>query len=682
MKITELRIKNFRNIEDAVYLNVPLKGCFIGPNAQGKTNSLVAAYWCMCDIMLDGSSDFASMKPLSNKRATTEVEMLFEDGFSIRKTFREKWTTTRGSSEETLAGHETVYYLNGIKTPKKKKKKEIIAHFKVDTTGFKGKFDIMQAITNPYYFQQCDWKVLREFVIWLCGDVSDEDVIEADERLKPVVELLKNQYQLKTGKAKTALKQELKQMQQQASSLSSQIEGAKNAANRPTDEEVDAAKKRIREIDAQIDRLEHPDIQADMKQLNADRTAKEAEISEEKARIAGQKAANAAKQQEEFYSVNNKLMEVKEKIARFNNQKVLVGNLKENAQAQQETVKGKQARIAELESEIKGERARYMTLLDWKVPEYAKCPNCGYVNEETEKTLRAENQASLEECASRGKSLAENIQRMQLSLKEEQAKLERLNSQAFDAEQKLADPNEIEALRKTMDDLQAKVDSLRQVSEAGFETSEKLSKLNDELNFILGKIRFAKMEQSQAAGNNSSEIEALKKERAENETVVKNQAAWEVNAAFIERAKTEKTAALKKTASIEQLLAQLDWYIQKKLEVFKSRISSVFGEMGFQLVQENIKEGSWNEVCVPQVVGTDTPICDGSGSERIISGIHFIECVKKKLGLPDLPIIVDEADKLDSKHLAEIDTGSQILTTMVDDIHYTKVELIEIGGKI
>ena len=81
-------------------------------------------------------------------------------------------------------------------------------------------------------------------------------------------------------------------------------------------------------------------------------------------------------------------------------------------------------------------------------------------------------------------------------------------------------------------------------------------------------------------------------------------------------------------------------------------------------------------MCYPSVLDKNTPFEDGSGSEKILTGIYLAECVKRHLGLGDLPYIFDECDKLDTASLAAIPTQAQIITTKVDDINYNKVTLI------
>lgn len=133
-----------------------------------------------------------------------------------------------------------------------------------------------------------------------------------------------------------------------------------------------------------------------------------------------------------------------------------------------------------------------------------------------------------------------------------------------------------------------------------------------------------------------------------------------------------------KQCEYESKLMLVEKFTQTKLSMLQSNVEKVFGkEVKFTLVKSNIKEGSWDEVCYPSVFGKDTPFKKGSESEKIITGIYLIECVKKKMNIPDLPIIFDAGSELDTQSLnTRLNTNAQLIMTKVDDIHYTDVTLI------
>ena len=130
---------------------------FQGPNRQGKTNTILAIYWAITDFLMDGSSDFASFKPLDDTKKKVSVELEF-DTFKLKKEFYEKWTKTRGSEEETMTGHNTDYYIDDIKTKVTDAKKELMQKFGIDGKTDIAKFDLLRAVMDPYYLAKNDWK--------------------------------------------------------------------------------------------------------------------------------------------------------------------------------------------------------------------------------------------------------------------------------------------------------------------------------------------------------------------------------------------------------------------------------------------------------------------------------------------------------------------------------------------
>lgn len=160
MKLREVVISNFRNIGFAGYelgkINV-----FTGPNRQGKTNTIEAVYWALADYLLDGSSDFVSLKPHNNSKEVVSVELIF-DTFTFKKTYCEKWTKTRGSNEVLMTGHDTEYFIDDVKYNVSEGKKMLLEKLGLSDVKTNSKIDIVRSILDPYYLaHNVPWKDLR-----------------------------------------------------------------------------------------------------------------------------------------------------------------------------------------------------------------------------------------------------------------------------------------------------------------------------------------------------------------------------------------------------------------------------------------------------------------------------------------------------------------------------------------
>ena len=172
-------------------------------------------------------------------------------------------------------------------------------------------------------------------------------------------------------------------------------------------------------------------------------------------------------------------------------------------------------------------------------------------------------------------------------------------------------------------------------------------------------------------------IYSLNEEKKMYEDTLGAHLAYEANQKQISKLEIQMKAINDEMIKHEQKQIMIENFIQDKLNLFKKKLSSVFTDrIKFTLIESNIKEGSWNEVCYFSVLDKDTEFIHGSGSEQIRTGIYLIERIRSALGLNDIPYIFDECDKLDNNSLANLNTESQIITTMVDDENYTKVTLI------
>ena len=105
IKLTQLELTNFRNIEHSVYRFSDRCG-ISGPNYTGKTNLLNAICYLLTDSMIDNSSDIVSIKPKGAERVSVIVKAWLDiDGEEvvIAKEYREVWN----KDKTALTGHET-----------------------------------------------------------------------------------------------------------------------------------------------------------------------------------------------------------------------------------------------------------------------------------------------------------------------------------------------------------------------------------------------------------------------------------------------------------------------------------------------------------------------------------------------------------------------------------------------
>ena len=124
IRIMQLRLENFKCHR---LLELDLQGnsaTIYGDNAAGKTSIYDALTWLLFgkDSAGNGEKNI-DVKPLSaagavaDHNAITAVEaalLVAGEPVTLRRTYREVWSTKRGSSVESFDGHTSEYYIDGV----------------------------------------------------------------------------------------------------------------------------------------------------------------------------------------------------------------------------------------------------------------------------------------------------------------------------------------------------------------------------------------------------------------------------------------------------------------------------------------------------------------------------------------------------------------------------------------
>lgn len=665
MKIEHVKIENFRSISHVEY-DLRRVNLFTGPNQTGKTNTIQAIFWALTDIMLDGSSDFESIKPLYDTSRKALVELAFDTGLTLQKTYAEKWVKTKGSEEKTMTGHETTYMINGIKTGVTAARKQLRDIFLAGQPE-KGKFDLLRALIDPLYCgAKCDWKIFREFIIDLCGDVSPDDVVASDPALSPVMNRIRTDG-YDTSKTMKYYKQVVAKCRKEIDEDSAKVE-ALQSISKPSDDDINAARIALQDIDRAI-----TDIKAGREAqilTNAEDAVRSAIIDVREAEQADRDVANRANA-----DIDAKLVALQSKNAELvklqQEQTRIVSKNQSDYSESENRARALSLEINNAEAKKKVLAERYVQISKEPVPDEQTCPNCGYViNQEQINRHETDRGNRLKLCADEGTAIVLQIDNLKFDIEEENRRMSSM-AKALD-ESKAAYAKITDSIREVSSQILTLSNSKVKPTE-----SERTKKAKGVLTKAEAALATAKADAAVQNRDMEHQIQTLEASKSIHLDTIGLKAAYEQTLKRIDEYNSEISAAMKHQTDAEQMLALVSRYIQCRLNLFQKRIEDVFGtRLQIQLIEENIKEGSWNECCIPKVIDKDTPFSDGSGSEQIITGIYIAECVKKRLHIPDLPYIFDECDKLDSAHLGALDTKSQIISTIVNDIDYKKIALV------
>ncbi len=187
LTISEMTLKNFKGIRNFSFH--PSGNTVIsGENATGKTTIIDGFFWLLFGKDSQGKSDF-QLKPVDKdgqeiNHLETEVTGTLDINGKIvklKKRFYEKYTKRRGEALKEFTGHSTDYFIDDVPAKKKEYDAKVATILNVDA---------FELITNPMKFNNLHWTNRRQILIEMCGDITDQDVIDSDKKLVELADIL------------------------------------------------------------------------------------------------------------------------------------------------------------------------------------------------------------------------------------------------------------------------------------------------------------------------------------------------------------------------------------------------------------------------------------------------------------------------------------------------------------
>ena len=190
IRINRLTLENFKCHD---HLNLVLRGesaSIFGDNATGKTSIYDALTWLLFGKDSSGNGEKnIDIKPLDpsgqvrDHQAITAVEAELDvDGevITLRRTYREIWSTKRGSSEAVYEGNTSDYFVDGV--PQKKnafdaKIKELVPE------------DVFRLLTSVSYFSSdMKWQDRRATLFDIAGALTDKEIMASNEQFQDLLD--------------------------------------------------------------------------------------------------------------------------------------------------------------------------------------------------------------------------------------------------------------------------------------------------------------------------------------------------------------------------------------------------------------------------------------------------------------------------------------------------------------
>ena len=191
MKLTYLKLENFQGIRDMSIFFDGHNASIYGDNGTGKTTVYNAITWLLFDRSSTGTKNYSPKTKNANGDEhyldhSSEATFSQPDGtkITLKKTLKEVYKRKRGSASEEFDGHTVDYFINGV--PVKEK------DFTAAVNGwFGGDPERAKILTSPHYFSESfPWEKRRATLVEICGDISDEDIINGTDELSDLISIL------------------------------------------------------------------------------------------------------------------------------------------------------------------------------------------------------------------------------------------------------------------------------------------------------------------------------------------------------------------------------------------------------------------------------------------------------------------------------------------------------------
>ena len=649
ISLKSLTLNNFKGIShftlDAQGKNINV----FGDNATGKTTLYDAFLYALFDKDSENKKDFAikTLDAVGNTIHNLEhaVEAVFEvDGkqLNLRKVYAEKWTRKRGQATAEFTGHTTDYFIDEVPV----KKNEYIAQIAdlIDENIFK-------LITSPAYFcEQLHWQDRRKILMEVCGDLTDQEVIESNKSLAKLPDILQGRtledHKKVIASRRTKINDELKKIPVR----------------------IDEVHKGLPDIST-IGVNDLPKEVADLRNLI---NAKEQEISRIK------NGGEVAEKQRQIAVVEGEIISLKNKATEGLNQQVNakkreVSDIRSSIYDICQNISQIERQIKSTEEGIQSRDKAILSLRDkWtkkneETLNYSAddvCPTCGQpipawqLEEAQSKALSDFNRAKaviLENINSEGKKIkaeVENLSQALTELKQEHHKT----------------LTELEPIKEQLVKLEGELLAL---SEIKIETPPELQEKTSQLEQMKQELLQIEQDSNQILSNKNAELKTLQEDL---QLYLSQQAKVDLHKTSLQRIaeleKQEKELA-GEFEKLEQELYLVEEFTRAKAALLEDKINNRFKMAKFKLFNVQVN-GGLEDTC--EILYNGVPYSSGlNNAARVQVGMDIIATLQKYYGIT-APVWVDNRESI--VHLPEI--NCQVISLIVSEFDKAlRVETLE-----
>lgn len=620
IKIKRLSLENFKCHRSLTLVFDGLTGSGIynasiyGDNATGKTSIYDALTWLLFGKDSQGNGEKnIEIKPLDangevkDHEALTAVEAVLDvngEELTLRRTYKEVWTTKRGSTQASYDGNTSEYYVDGVPCKKnafQDKVNELVSE------------DMFRMLTSVSHFASgISWQDRRAVLFQVAGVMDDQQILATDAAFAPLVEsmgrLSLEDYKKKLLSQKKQFVGAKTEIPARISECQKTIEDTQALDFAGARAEVEALNARKESIEAQIVAIEH-DSAADQKRLEI----REAQL--EMTALYNENKAYRKSQETGTVDVNRLRCELSTLNQRLGRMESHLANDK--------------GYITSCDQSISRAREQWISV-NGEIFTGGNCVTCG-------QALPADKlQKAKDAFEARKKNRLAEIEESANSFKEAKAQAEdRLQRQQEDARQIEAAIADLEQQIAAAEASRVDPQDMEHYAENAHSLNEKIQKLNGELSDMMM--------------NSSAATQKLRIEKAEvigliaaQQAIISKESLLDYSKQRIESLREDARNAAECLEAIEKMLYLMEAYSRYKTRFVEDSINGLFRIARFRLFREQAN-GGVEDRC--DVVHEGVPYISVNNGMKINLGIDIINTLSTAYGVR-VPLFVDNAESV------------------------------------
>ena len=631
IKIKRLSLENFKCHRNLTMNFNGGNASIYGDNATGKTSIYDALTWLLFGKDSQGNGEKnIEIKPLDAKgevkdhEALTAVEAVLDvnsEEVTLRRTYREVWSTKRGSSTATYDGNTSEYYVDGV--PCKRNAFQEKVNELVDENTFR-------LLTSVSHFAAgISWQERRAALFKVAGVMEDQQILATSEQFQPLVEgmgrLSLEDYKKKLLSEKRGFVGAKTEIPARISECQKTIEDVEGLDFSGARAEVDMLTAQAEAVAAQMLAIRN----------NNAIQKKEMELRE------AQLDLQALRNENQAYRRNQSTGGVDVNRLRYD-----LSILNQRLGRAEQTMASEKDYIASCEKNIGRAREQWIST-NGEVFTGGTCVTCGQVLP-ADKLQKAKDAFE----ARKKKRLAE-IEESANSFKTAKAQAEdQLHRQQADMAQMEA---EIQAKEQEIAAAEAEIVPIEDMPDY----SELRDRINARIQVLSGELMDMKTD-------SSATLDALREEKlgiegriSQQQAIINKESLLDYSRKRIEQLREDARNAAECLEAIEKMLYLMDEYSRYKTRFVEDSINGMFRIARFRLFREQAN-GGIEDRC--DVVYEGVPYISVNNGMKINLGIDIINTLSMAYGVK-VPLFVDNAESVTQLEQC----GSQIIRLVVSE---------------